>query len=284
VTGGLVFGYTNRPVLEGGRRSHVERVIEPREAGVVRAIFQHAAAGWGVKRIAAALNAEGAPAPLPRRRGRPRGWAPSSVRAILHRPLYKGTAVWNQTARVVCQGARAQRERPAVDVVTAEVPGLAIVDAALWDAAHRRMADGAAVYRARTAGRAFGRPANGVESKYTLTGFGVCGQCGGSMATLKRAHGPRGHRRQVPFFGCMTRHLRGDAICSNALEVRLDDAEQAVLAAVERDVLNVAVLETSLHEALAVLSAATEDGDSRSAALRAELARLDAEVSRLAEG
>ena len=165
------------------------------------------------------------------------------------------------------------------------VPELAIVDDALWTAAQARMAAAAAVYRQRTGGQAFGRPANGVESKYLLTGFGVCAGCGGSMATLKRAHGPRGHRRQVPFYGCMTRHLRGDAICANALEVRLDDAEEAVLAAVERDVLNVAVLETSLYKAMAALQAsATSNGAATQvAALRDELAGLDAEVARLAE-
>ena len=253
VTGGVVFGYRNVPILDGGRRRHVERVIESREAAVVVRIFRLTVDGWGVKRIAAALNADGAPAPVPHRAGRPRGWAPSSIREVLHRDLYRGLLLWNRTARVIRQGARAQRDRPAADVVRVAVPELTIVDDALWTAAQARMAAAAAVYRERTSGQAFGRPTNGVESKYLLTGFGVCAGCGGSMATLKRAHGPRGHRRQVPFYGCMTRHLRGDAICANALEVRLDDAEAAVLAAVERDVLNVAVLETSLDKAMAAL-------------------------------
>jgi len=47
VTGGVIFGYVNRPVLDGARRSHVERVVDPREAAVVRRIFTHAAEGWG---------------------------------------------------------------------------------------------------------------------------------------------------------------------------------------------------------------------------------------------
>src|SRR5262245_50201672 len=118
VTGGVVFGYANRPVLNGGRRSHVERVIDPAQASVVRRIFTLAADGWGVKRIAATLNAEAAPAPLSHRTGRPRGWAPSSVREVLHRDLYRGVVVWNRTARIVRQGARAQRQRPVSDVVT----------------------------------------------------------------------------------------------------------------------------------------------------------------------
>jgi hypothetical protein len=32
----------------------------------------------------------------------------------------------------------------------------------------------------------------------------------------------------------MTRHLRGESICGDVLEVRLDDAERSVLAAVEQ--------------------------------------------------
>jgi hypothetical protein len=51
----------------------------------------------------------------------------------------------------------------------------------------------------------------------------------------------------------MTRHLRGQAVCANALEVRLDDTDAAVLEAVESQLLNVAVLETALFKALAML-------------------------------
>src|SRR5947209_17391226 len=81
----------------------------------------------------------------------------------------------------------------------------------------------------------------------------------------------------------MTPHLRGGTICANTLEVQLADAEQAVLGAVERDVLNVAVLETALSKALGVLQApAGAAAADRAVALREELAGLDAEVGRLA--
>jgi hypothetical protein len=282
VTGGVVFGYTNRAVFDGARRSHVERVIDPIEALVVRRIFTLACDGWGVKRIAAALNAEGAPAPLPRRAGRPRGWAPSSVREVLHRDLYRGVVVWNRTARIVRQGARAQRDRAPGEVVSVTVPELAIVDETLWAAAQARIQAASEVYRQRTGGRAFGRPANGVASPYLLTGLGACAVCGGSMAVLKRAHGSPGNRRQVPFYGCMTRHLRGDAICHNALEVLLEAADTAVLTAVERDVLSVEVVETALHKALAALQAPHASEDARHT-LREELAQLEAEIARLAQ-
>jgi len=90
VTGGRVFGYDNVDVPgPDGKRSHVRRVINESEATVVRQIFARCAAGQGYPRIARGLNDEGATAPRSQR-GRPAGWAPSSVREILFRPLYRG--------------------------------------------------------------------------------------------------------------------------------------------------------------------------------------------------
>ncbi|HEY7365259.1 MAG TPA: HNH endonuclease signature motif containing protein [Methylomirabilota bacterium] len=77
----------------------------------------------------------------------------------------------------------------------------------------------------------------------------------------------------------MTRHLRGRAVCDTALEVRLDDADEAVLGAIESQLLNVAVLETTLAKAMERLSEQGDDGPD--APQRRELARLDAEVTRL---
>ena len=74
VVGGRVFGYTNQDVFNGvdlhGRplRSHVERVINPTEAAVVRRIFALYDTGEGLKRIAKTL--------MQRRRG-----GPEAVRA-----------------------------------------------------------------------------------------------------------------------------------------------------------------------------------------------------------
>jgi DNA invertase Pin-like site-specific DNA recombinase len=282
-TGGLTFGYVNRPILDsGGRRSHVERIIEPREAVVVERIFRLAADGWGVKRIAGALNAEGAPAPKPRRSGRPHGWAPSSVREILGRETYRGVLVWNKSQKRDCWGQQRQQPRDATEWVRVPVPGLRVISDALWQAAHDQLDGRRALYLAQNGGRAFGRPASGVASPYLLTGVGTCAACGGSMAVLKRAHGPRGHRRQVPFYGCMTRHLRGDAICDNGLQVRLSDADGAVLSAVEHDVLRIEILEASFYKAMARLHPADEVVDGRERDLRGELGRLDTEVARLA--
>jgi hypothetical protein len=101
------YAYRNVEILDaGGRRSHVERIIEPVEAAVIRRIFHLSAAGHGMKAIAKTLNAEGAPSPRAQR-GRPRTWAPSSVWAALHRPVYRGELLYAQTAEARPVGAAA---------------------------------------------------------------------------------------------------------------------------------------------------------------------------------
>jgi DNA invertase Pin-like site-specific DNA recombinase len=101
VTGGRVFGYDNVDVVGAdGKRSHVERRINEREAAVVRQIFEACAAGTGYTRTAKRLNDERAPCPRPQQ-GRPACWSPSSLHAILKRPIYRGEIVWNGNPRRV---------------------------------------------------------------------------------------------------------------------------------------------------------------------------------------
>jgi DNA invertase Pin-like site-specific DNA recombinase len=153
VTGGVVFGYRNHEVVAGdGRRQYVEREINPDEVAVVRRIFELCAAGVGVRRIAITLNDEGAPAPTPRRRGRPRSWAPSSVREVLYRDLCRGVLIWNQIRKRDVWGLKRYLARPEDQWMRRDAPELRIIDDALWTAAHRRLEESrAATSGARTA-------------------------------------------------------------------------------------------------------------------------------------
>ena len=139
VTGGAVFGYRNRAVMgPDGHRSHVERAIDDTQAVVVRRIFALCAKGHGKVAIAKRLNAEAAPAPRAQQ-GRPHAWAPSSVRAVLYRELYRGEIVWNRTKKRDSWGVKRQRPRPESDWLRVPAPELRIVEEALWDAAHARL-------------------------------------------------------------------------------------------------------------------------------------------------
>jgi hypothetical protein len=152
-TGGRVFGYDNLDVLgRAGVRSHVERRINESEADIIREIFRLSAAGHGMKAIAKRLNAEGVRSPRAQR-GRSQTWAPSSVREVLFRDLYRGRITWNRTRKRNQWGEHAQTARPESDWLEVPAPHLAIVSAEAWEAAHTRLTAVRAVYMNGTGGR-----------------------------------------------------------------------------------------------------------------------------------
>ena len=107
VTGGRVFGYDNVRT----ERGHVERTINEPEAAVVRKVFELCAKGHGRISIAKLLNAKGAPAPRSQQ-DRPRAWAPTSVREVLYRELYRGVQVWAKTKKRNAWGQVKPSKRP----------------------------------------------------------------------------------------------------------------------------------------------------------------------------
>src|SRR5262249_2795363 len=116
-TGGKGFGYDNVPVDGAtGKRSHVELRINETEAAVVQQNFHMSATRHGLKAIATKLNREGAPTPRPKC-GRPSAWAPSSVREVLHRDLYRGLRTWNKTKKRDDWGQQRPRRRPPSEIV-----------------------------------------------------------------------------------------------------------------------------------------------------------------------
>jgi site-specific DNA recombinase len=168
VAGGRCFGYQN--VREAGG---VRRVIDPIEAEIVRRIFALAASGLGLVTIAKTLNAERAVSPRPQQ-GRPAGWAPSSVREVLHRTAYMGRLEFNRTQKRDSAGDVHQRPRSAAEWVTVALPETAILTAEQWDAAHQAMDASRARYGHIAA--PWGR-----QAKYLLTGLLTCGACGSGL-------------------------------------------------------------------------------------------------------
>src|SRR5262245_40618766 len=194
VTGGRCFGYDNVEVCAAdGRRSNVERRINESEAAIVRRIFEHCAAGWGYTRIAKSLNADRVPAPRPQR-DRPAGWVHTSVYQVLHRPLYRGEMVWNQTRKRDKWGQKRRSDRPESEWLRHRVPELQVVSDELWNRAQDRLTAG----RIRFSALNPGRRRRDVDSAYLLPGFARCAVCGGGLGIFRRQHG----KRIVPFYGC----------------------------------------------------------------------------------
>jgi site-specific DNA recombinase len=157
VTGGRVFGYENVDVQDAeGRRLYVERRILEDEAAIVRRIFDACAAGHGLRTIAKILNAERLPAPRAQQ-GRPTAWAPTSVRAVLYRDLYRGVVVWNKTKKRNAWGLERRSIKASADWISVEAPHLRIVSEAEWLAAHGRLEQTRQTYLRGTHGHLWAR-------------------------------------------------------------------------------------------------------------------------------
>ena len=283
VAGGSVYGYDNveatvhDAVTGKPKRLHVERRINDAEAAVIRDIFEKAAAGWGTRRIAHDLNARGVPAPPPRRTGRPRAWAPSTIYAMLTRSLYRDEVVWNRTRKRNAWGIKRQTGRAESEWVQLEVPTLRIIPEPLWQAVRERFRDTRASYLRATNGQLWGRPANGIESRYLLTGLAQCGRCGGSLIVHSRASAGR----RTHAYLCSYHHLRGNTVCPGGLVLPVESTNQAVLVAIEREVLHPEVVQRAMSRAIDELNAPADTVVPRRTALQAELGVLEQELSRL---
>ena len=273
VCGGACFGYDNVEVAgPDGRRSHVERRVNDAEAAIVRRIFALCAAGKGMKGIAKALNAEHVPSPRPQQ-GRPRSWAPSSVRSVLYRDLYRGINVWNKTKQTDKWGKRKCETRSESEWIRTEVPHLRIVSRDEWAAAHRRLDAAKQVYVRSQKGRmTWGHPPAGIESKYLLSGLMRCSCCGASMTVRSSSYG----RRRFFYFICASYDHRGRTVCPNGLRLPMAAADEAILTKMSTYVLDPDIVEGAIADAIRELRPSPDTIEDKRQALQAELRGLDA--------
>ncbi len=259
VTGGKTYGYDNREVLSAeGHRLHVLRVVNQKEAAIVRQIFDMYTGGLGITRIAKQLNAEHVPAP----RQSPRGWAPSAVREILHRELYQGQIVYGQLQKIVRGGTKQRRQREEKDWVRVEAPDLRIIERDIWETVQVRLA------KSKSKGRSVVRDQ---ESKYLLTGMARCAHCGGPMTIVGQDY----HRRKGRFYGCSYYKTRGSSICKNSLLVEQEYLDQIVLKSLHEAIAE-EMIKVAVEKALAKHRAGEGKKLDRKADIQRELSLIEA--------
>jgi len=79
IAGGRCFGYALKRESDASGRPYTVAVVDESEANVVRRIFGWYLEGFGLKKIAGRLNAEGVRSPTAGRRGT-NSWSPGCVR------------------------------------------------------------------------------------------------------------------------------------------------------------------------------------------------------------
>jgi site-specific DNA recombinase len=186
--GGRAYGYDVVPGEPDGRGSLRRgfRVINEKEAEVVRRIYTEYVAGSTPREIAKRLNDDRIPPP------RGKSWNASTINGntlrsngILLNEMYVGRIIWNKVTMVKnpATGRRVIRPNPKEAWVMQEVPALAIVSAELIEAARRRKAE-----------RSKGHPQGKRRPKHLLSGLLRCSSCGGGLSTFGK---DRTGRRRV---------------------------------------------------------------------------------------
>ena len=284
VTGGTVYGYSNREILttetaaDGSReRSHVLREIHSEQADTVRRIFGLYVDGLGFKRIAKRLNDDGIQPPGKRSTT----WAPSAIREILLRPLYRGEIVWNKTQRIDRAGTKAQRTRPESEWVRFTRAELRILPDVLWERAQEVLEQARKTHYGKETspgGRAFRASRHHHGSPYLLTGFAKCTECGSSIISVSRSHG----KQRAHFYGCSYYHTRGTPACTNAVQMRQEIVNPAIIEAISAP-LSPEIIEVSIQRAIEKIRDSQSGQNVDAKALEKRIAESEARERNLIE-
>ena len=217
--GGRSYGYR---VVHGGLDAKGQPIrggleIDETEARVIRRIFEEYAAGRSPLHIAAALNADGVPAPRHKAKSGGSGhWKQNTINGnkqrgtgILNNELYVGRRVWNRLkyGKDPITRTRVSRVRPIDERLIHEVPKLRIVSEELWQSVKRRQDAQRPQRQAHWTGdpkRLSGSQALR-RRKYLLSGLLECGVCGGKMTIAGT-----GARKR---YYCANHKEKGAAVC-----------------------------------------------------------------------
>ena len=277
--GGRIFGYFNHEVTgPSGERSHVEMKIDEAEANTIRSIFTAYRDGHGHGSIAKAMNGDpryvdlsakyfgGQRVPGPRQGAG--SWAASTVREILHRERYIGRISYGRVSNHVVRGTK--RRKQGSNVVTAECPELRIISQPLWDEVQSRLAETKKAYVASTGGKVWGGSGRGTESRYLLSGLGVCYSCGANIVASGGVPSSA-HRKAFYYYSCSQHQNKGSTVCANHLRARMDWADGAVKDAVRETLLTPAGIERVVALAEAQINAERVDRPALIARYEADL-------------
>lgn len=260
IPGGILYGYDKANVLHpDGRFERGMRTINEEQAAVVRRIFAEVIAGRSTIAIARDLNLDGILAPRGGEWGA-HNIAGSAGRSsgVLNNPIYVGRYAYRRT-RTAYHPVTRKKElhaRPEGEWVWSDMPQLAIVDQATWEAAQqvRRRSRGQPLHRRR-------------KPRWLLAGLVHCAACG-HQATLRGG------------YVCCHR-ARDKGTCDSRRGIRPQDLIDRVFAGLREQLLapdQVSSLVAKYHRHRAVVVA---EGAQARTRVEARLAAVERAISRL---
>lgn len=256
IPGGRSYGYD--VVIAADDRGR--RVINEREAEVVRRIFAEYTSGKGVLGIVRDLNREGVPGPT--------GGAwnisaltgnPKRRNGLLNNELYKGVIVYNRQRflKDPTTGKRVARPNPESEWLRHDAPELRLVEEEVWQQA-----------QAIRSTRGASRPHKVKRPQRLLSGLIYCGCCGSRYNVASR-----------DWLRCSAQVNSGT--CAESRPIKMGEIEQRVLLAIRSKILTPELIEVAAQAYQEVIAAQLDRRDDDHARLSAELEDLDRKTTRL---
>jgi site-specific DNA recombinase len=202
IPGPAAYGYDCVPQQKGVVPAGV-KIINKEEARVVERVFREYAQGKSPRLIASDLMKDKIPSPTGSsfRNSQSIVGGSGNKRGLLHNQLYIGVFIKNRAYNIKnpATGKTVTRQANPDDVIRVELPDLAIIDRALWDAAHKVRAErGNKLLIGRVSQRA-----TIPRKPHLLSGLLRCAECNGPMiVNFSDRHGKKGiccamaHKRQ----------------------------------------------------------------------------------------
>ena len=240
-----------------------ERSINEAEAATVRRIFTLYNQGQSARKIAKTFNHEGIPSPSGKE------WHATSINGnrhkgsgILNNELYIGRVVWNRLSyhKDPDTERRTRRDNDQKDWVVGEAPHLRIIDQALWDQVKARQEQ---LAQKQT-------PQDKRRPPHLLSYLLKCGACGGGFTIVGRG-----------YYSCYQSRNKG--ICTNRKTIHKDKLHNAVLDALETQLLNHDLLQHFSEAYNAHLHHICEAQQGHIKQAEHQLKKLDTEKAKLIE-
>jgi len=269
VAGGLCYGYDLVPGQSG------TRVINEREAVVVRRIFTEYANGITPRKIVAGLHRDGIPSPTGAAvwnyQGIVGGDGTATGTGLLHRELYRGKIVRNRFRKVKNpeNGKYINRKADEHDLIEVDAPHLRIIDDALWQRAHAvRLQRKQQMHPA-----GFKMKPTTPLSQLFLMGALRCASCHGVMTKVSTTRGGR--------VACSNANYRNS--CDHVRSYDLQSITDEVIKRLESDHIdNEWLKEKAKAKAQEYAKQRKEENTERQAA-QAKLDRLNLQIARLVD-
>ena len=256
IPGGKSYGYDVVP--SGDDRGR--RIINEREAAIVRRIYAEYVAGRGALAIVKDLNRDREPGPSGG------AWNASSLvgspkrrNGLLNNEIYRGTIVYNRQRflKDPTTGKLVSRVNPESEWLRQDVPELRIVDEEVWQAAQRLRESRSTphFYQKRRPQRLF-------------SGLVYCGCCGAKYNIAMR-----------DYMRCSARANSGT--CTESRSIKMGDVEQRVLTSIERHLFSAEMVEAAAAAYAEEFARSQGDRDAMRAKLEGELVDVERKSARL---